>query len=90
MRSLAAALLGLGLVLDVISMVLRIRRSQGKTSDSGIPFVSLLLYYINTEWLGQLFVMPTQGRELLLWAGVHLLCQYAVPTFHRCLLTKRL
>ena len=67
----------LGLVIDVASLLLGIKRLRG-TGPSGIPIVSLIVYL-----LAALFIASIHGTNVGLiffavGAAIHLFCQYGL------------
>jgi hypothetical protein len=76
-------LLIVALLIDVISLVLEIHRILKGSGPSGLPVISLFVYYLLTEWMNQSFIFRTPLRAILALAVFHIFCQYLMPLIFR-------
>lgn len=79
MSSLYLTLLVIALGIDLFSLFLNLRRAIVGHGASGVPFISLYIYFALTEWMGQLFFFDSPGHAFVFLAVFHLFCHLIMP-----------
>ena len=97
--ALAVFCMGLGVILDLFTLYLCINRNVRGRGASGIPVISLFLYW----WMAVFSSVPVPFRggqglsatilyrllNIVVMTAFHLLCQFVLPQLHRQWLARR-
>jgi hypothetical protein len=73
----------LALAWDGLSLVLNLKRNLKGYGPSGVPVISLLVYFILTEHTDLLASIPRAGLVLFF---IHLSCHFFIPWLHKLIL----
>ena len=79
LQEFGAALIILGLVLDLLTLILKVSSTRRGRGSSGVPLIPVLLYYVGGVMLRRAIITSLGLLDLGVLTLFHVLSQYAVP-----------